>query len=294
MSTVLNASLARSPEAGALRTAARQAGAPDAHEDGLPAFLAARPRLFGIAYRLLRSTTEAEDIVQDVWVRWQTTDRRVVRNAPAFLATATRRLAINVIQSARSRRETHPGPWLPEPVDPNADPRVGVERSEALEHAGLMLLERLSATERAAYVLREAFDYSYREIANLLRLEEANTRQLVTRARQHVADGRGATVPRRQPSTGVMWMMKPVALAALSLAHQRKACPSATAPHRTPRSAAGRGSARSSLRQALSRSFEGQSVPEGKGPGRADIGSRSRGPCLASTPPDIERSEEDV
>ena len=140
-----------------------------------------RPRLFGIAYRMLGRAAEAEDIVQDVWVRWQTTDRSVVRDTRAFLATTTTRLAINAIKSARSRRETYMGPSLPEPVDTSADPALGAERSEALEFAVLLLLEKLSPTERAAYVLREAFDYSYREIANILRLEEANTRQLVTR-----------------------------------------------------------------------------------------------------------------
>jgi RNA polymerase sigma factor (sigma-70 family) len=163
-------------------------------EDGLSAFLNVRPRLFGIAYRMLGSAAEAEDIVQDVWVRWQTTDRSVVRDAPAFLAATATRLAINVLQSAHTRRETSVGQWLPEPVDTNADPGLGAERSEALEFAVLILLEKLSPTERAAYVLREAFDYSYREIAKVLRLEEANTRQLVTRARQHVADSRRARV----------------------------------------------------------------------------------------------------
>ena len=113
---------------------------------------------------------------------------------PAFLATATTRLAINVIQSARSRRETYVGPWLPEPVDTSADPALEAERGEALESAVLLLLEKLSPTERAAYILREAFDYPYRDIANILRLEEANARQVVTRARQHVADGRRAPV----------------------------------------------------------------------------------------------------
>jgi RNA polymerase sigma factor (sigma-70 family) len=161
--------------------------------DGLSAFLNVRPRLFGIAYRILRSAAAAEDIVQDVWVRWQTTDRSVVRDTPAFLATTTTRLAINVIKSARSRRETYIGPSLPEPVDTSADPTFGAERNEALECA-VVLLGRLSPLQRAAYVLREAFDYSYREIADILRLEEANTRQLVTRARRHLAAGRCAPV----------------------------------------------------------------------------------------------------
>jgi RNA polymerase sigma-70 factor (ECF subfamily) len=136
---------------------------------------------------MLRSAAEAEDIVQDVWVRWQTADRSLVRDSAAFLATTTTRLAINVMQSARSRREMPVGPWLPEPVDTSVDPGLKAERGKGLELACQLLLERLSRTERAAYILREAFDYSYRDIANLLRLEEAHARQVVTRARRHVA-----------------------------------------------------------------------------------------------------------
>jgi RNA polymerase sigma-70 factor (ECF subfamily) len=145
-----------------------------------------RPRLFRIAYRMLGRAAEAEDIVQDAWVRWQTADRRVVRNAAAFLATTTTRLAINVRQSARSRRETHAGAWLPEPVDTSADPGLGAERGEALELGVQVLVKKLSPAERAAYVLREAFDYTYRDIAHILQLGEANARQVVTRARQRV------------------------------------------------------------------------------------------------------------
>ena len=170
--------------------ASRRRSKTSTYDDGLSAFMSVRPRLFGIAYRMLGSAAEAEDIVQDVWVRWQTADRSLVRDAAAFLATTATRLAINVMQSARSRRETYVGPWLPEPVDTSADPRLGAERGEALEFGVLVLLEKLSPTERAAYILREAFDYTYRDIANVLRLEEANARQVVTRARQHVANGR--------------------------------------------------------------------------------------------------------
>jgi len=160
------------------------------YDDGLAAFMNVRPRLFGIAHRMLGSAAEAEDVVQDVWVRWQTADRSVVRDVAAFLATTTTRLAINVMQSARSRREKHAVLGLPEPVDASADPELGAERGEGLEAGILLLLENLSPSERAAYILREAFDYTYRDIANALRLEEANARQVVTRARQHVADGR--------------------------------------------------------------------------------------------------------
>jgi RNA polymerase sigma-70 factor (ECF subfamily) len=152
--------------------------------------MSVRPRLFGIAYRMLGSAVEAEDLVQDVWLRWQTTDRSVVRDAAAFLATTTTRLAINVRQSARARRETYFGPWQPEPADTSSDPWLAAERDEALACGVRMLLERLTPTERAAYILREGFDYAYRDIANVLRLAEANARQVVTRARQHIASGR--------------------------------------------------------------------------------------------------------
>lgn len=160
------------------------------YDDGLSAFMRVRPRLFSIAYRMLGDPAEAEDIVQDVWVRWQTADRSLVRDAAAFLVTTATRLAINVMHSARSRRETYVGPWLPEPADTSADPRLETERGQALASGVLLLFEKLTPTERGAYILREAFDYPYREIANVLRLEEANARQVVTRARQHVANGR--------------------------------------------------------------------------------------------------------
>jgi RNA polymerase sigma-70 factor (ECF subfamily) len=142
---------------------------------------------------MLGSSSDAEDIVQDVWVRWQTADRSPVRNPLAFLVSATTRLAINVLRSARVRRET-PADWLPEPVDTSADPDSKVERGEALSSAMWLLLERLLPTERAAYVLREAFSYPYRDIADILRVEEAYARQLVTRARGHVTGNRRAPV----------------------------------------------------------------------------------------------------
>lgn len=165
-----------------------------ASDDGVSVFESVRPRLFGIAYRMLGSAAEAEDIVQDAWLRWQGTDRSAVRDPPAFLATATTRLAITFAQSARSRRETYIGPWLPEPIDTSGDPRLGAENAEALEFAVLLLLEKLSPTERAAYVLREAFDYSYGQIAQTIRSTESNARQLVTRARKHISDGRRKSV----------------------------------------------------------------------------------------------------
>ncbi|MCO8269301.1 RNA polymerase sigma-70 factor [Actinoplanes sp. TRM 88003] len=157
-------------------------------------FTEVRPRLFGIAYRMLGSATEAEDLVQDVWVRWQTYDRDTVENPGAFLATTATRLAINNLQSARVRRETYVGPWLPEPVDTSADPYLGAETGNALEFAVLMLLEKLTPNERAAYVLREAFDYPYGNIADILGSNEPAVRQLVSRARKHVTGERKAPV----------------------------------------------------------------------------------------------------
>jgi RNA polymerase sigma-70 factor (ECF subfamily) len=164
------------------------------YDDGLSTFVPIRARLFGIAYRMLESAAEAEDIVQDVWLRWQSTNRSAVENPPAFLATTTTRLCINLVQSAHSRRETRIGMWLPEPVDTSSDPALGAERGEALKLAVLVLLEKLSSAERAAYVLRETFDYSYRQIADIMQMEEANVRQLVSRARKHIADGRRTPV----------------------------------------------------------------------------------------------------
>jgi RNA polymerase sigma-70 factor (ECF subfamily) len=149
-------------------------------------FQAARPGLFAVAYRVLGNAAEADDVVQDAWTRWQGTDRDRVRDAAAFLATTTRRLAVNVADSARARRETSVGPWFPERVDSGADPARVAEQREAVERAVLILMERLSPAERAAYVLREAFDYPYRQIAHLLALTEVNARQLVARARGHL------------------------------------------------------------------------------------------------------------
>src|SRR5262245_35009334 len=157
-------------------------------DDGLTAFLRIRPRLKSIAYRIVGSAADAEDVVQDVWVRWQATDMSLVRDADAFLVTMARRLAINVIHSARSRYETRGK----EPVDFGAGPGWDAERGQAFSLGIQVLVETLTPRECVAYVLREAFDHPYRDIARILRLEEANARQVVARARQHVARGRRA------------------------------------------------------------------------------------------------------
>jgi RNA polymerase sigma-70 factor (TIGR02957 family) len=167
----------------------RPGGAEDL-EEAAAVFTSLRPRLFGIAYRMLSSAGEAEDLVQEVWLRWQTCDRGAVVNPAAYLATTTTRLAINALDSARVRRETYIGPWLPEPVDTSADPYLGAERGEALEFAALLLMERLTPSERAAYVLRQAFDYPYAQIADILQSTEPAARQLVSRARKRVTGER--------------------------------------------------------------------------------------------------------
>lgn len=163
-------------------------------DHALSQFVSVRPRLFGMAYRMLGSAADADDIVQSAWLRWQTTDRSGVEDPPAFLSTMTARLAINHAAAAHQRRQSYVGPWLPEPVDTTGDPYLGAERGDALELAVLVLLEKLSPKERGAYVLREAFDYPYEKIAEILALDEANVRQLVSRARKHIADGRRAPV----------------------------------------------------------------------------------------------------
>jgi RNA polymerase sigma-70 factor (TIGR02957 family) len=159
------------------------------------AFQRSRRRLFGIAYRMLGSVADAEDILQEVWIRWQNADRRDVVEPAAFLSTVTTRLSINSLQSAHSRRETYVGPWLPEPVNTEDDPALGAERAEALQYAVLLLLERLTPTERAAYVLREALEYPYERIAAVVQTTDTAARQLVSRARKHLASERRADAP---------------------------------------------------------------------------------------------------
>lgn len=160
-------------------------------DEAVATFLRVRPRLLAIAYRFLAGTSEAEDIVQETWLRWQNTDRTVVANPQALLATMTTRLAINVSQSARRRRET---PTAPEPADTGNDPATTAEHQEALEQAIAVVLDNLTPKERAAFILREAFDYPYPRISQLLHLGPANSRQLVCRARKRIAADKQRTV----------------------------------------------------------------------------------------------------
>ena len=158
--------------------------------DAVRVFADVRPRLLGVAVRILRSRSDAEDIVQDVWLRWQRCNRDDVVNPTAFLVTATTRLALNVNQSARSRHETYVGEWLPEPAAPYVDPGRRTELAEELDLGIDLLLQNLCPAERTTYVLRVAFDYSYSEIAQQLQLTEANARQVFSRASRRMACAR--------------------------------------------------------------------------------------------------------
>jgi RNA polymerase sigma-70 factor (TIGR02957 family) len=166
--------------------------------DVAEAFEAERPRLFWLAYRLLGSASEAEDAVQDAYLRLHAADSALIESLPAWLTKAVTNLCLNRLTSARARREVYPGPWLPEPVltdDRTLGPQETAEQRESVSIALLSLMEKLSPTERAAFVLREAFAYSHFEIAEILEMSEANVRQLYRRARQRLGEPR----PRFQP-----------------------------------------------------------------------------------------------
>lgn len=151
-----------------------------------------RRRLFGIAYRMFGTVTDAEDVVQETWLRWQRVDKDEVVDPGAYLATIATRLSLAELTSVRVRasRDNYVGPWLPEPVDTANDPLLGAERAEALSIAMLLLLEKLTPNERAAFVLHEAFAYPHSRVAEVLEVSEANARQLLSRARRSLANQR--------------------------------------------------------------------------------------------------------
>ncbi|MBW6433499.1 sigma-70 family RNA polymerase sigma factor [Actinoplanes hulinensis] len=157
-------------------------------------FESARSRLLGVAHQVVGRAADAEDVVQDVWVRWQTADHATVRSPIAFLVTVTRRLALNAAASAYARREVSAGEWLSDFVLAVDDPARDAERGDVLEVAVQFLMERLAPAECAVYLLREAFDYPFREIAGALDISEANARQLATRARRHLREDRRGPV----------------------------------------------------------------------------------------------------
>ncbi|MGW4206373.1 RNA polymerase sigma factor SigJ [Lentzea sp. NPDC004789] len=156
-------------------------------------FEESRPRLEAIAYRLLGSAADAEDAVQDTYLRWQAADHALIETPEAWLTKVLTNICLNRLTSARARRETYVGQWLPEPVfagDRMLGPAETVEQRESVSIAMLTLMERLSPNERVVYVLREAFGYAHGEIAEVLDLTETNVQQIYRRAKQHLATGR--------------------------------------------------------------------------------------------------------
>jgi RNA polymerase sigma-70 factor (ECF subfamily) len=154
-------------------------------------FESLRPLLFSIAYRILGSVAEAEDAVQETWLRFDTTPVDV-RSVKAYLSSTVTRISIDVLRSARVRREAYVGPWFPEPLvdDPYDDPVRSQELADSVSMAALLLLERLSPLERAVFVLREVFAFEFAEVADAVGRSEAACRQLLVRARRHMATGR--------------------------------------------------------------------------------------------------------
>jgi RNA polymerase sigma-70 factor, ECF subfamily len=150
-----------------------------------------RPLLLSIAYRLLGSVGEAEDVVQEAWLRWESSGTEPT-SVKSYLSTVVTRIAIDVLRSARVRREAYPGPWFPEPLleDPYQDPERAAELADSLSMAALLLLERLSPLERAVFVLRDVFGFEFVEIASTVERSEDACRQLASRARRHMREGR--------------------------------------------------------------------------------------------------------
>lgn len=163
-------------------------------------FAAERSRLVGIAYRMLGDAAEAEDVVQDVYLRWVEVDHAVVEQPAAYLTTMTTRLTIDRLRSARLRRETYVGPWLPEPVLTDPEPAETVALAESVTIGFLHLLDQLGPVERAVYLLHEVFDLPYAEIAPIVDRSEPACRQIASRARRRLAEHREPA--RRRPDPG--------------------------------------------------------------------------------------------
>jgi RNA polymerase sigma-70 factor (ECF subfamily) len=164
----------------------RDPGTTRSVEEAAAVFEELRPRLVGVAYGLLGTLAEAEDAVQEAWIRLQRSDLAAVRDLTGWLVTTTSRIALDVLRSARIRRETYVGPWLPEPVETAPDPADAVGLADSLSWAMLVVLETLSPAERAAFVLHDLFGLSFDEIGRALGRAPAACRKLASRARQHV------------------------------------------------------------------------------------------------------------
>ncbi|MFF9458363.1 sigma-70 family RNA polymerase sigma factor [Streptomyces flaveolus] len=180
-------------------------------DDAAETFMLLRGRLFAVAYRVLGNVAEADDAVQEVWVRWQNADRSGVLNPAAYLISVTTRLAINVARSARARHEIPAEPWqCPVVIGSAGDPEAEAERAEQLELAVGLLLHRLTPRQRAAFVLREVFDYPYDDITAFLGISRVNARQLVNRARKRLC----AEPPEPVPAAGTAGFLEAFTIAA--------------------------------------------------------------------------------
>lgn len=169
----------------------------DVSESEVARFEAARPRLEAIAYRLLGSAGDAEDLVQETFLRWQAADRERIEVPEAWWTRVLTNLCLNQLDSARTRRETYVGTWLPEPLlagDPMLGPADTAVQRDSVSYAVMVLLERLSPAERAVYVLREAFDHSHAEIAGIIGVSESASQQLLHRARKHLGSRPRVTI----------------------------------------------------------------------------------------------------
>ena len=163
-----------------------------------------RPRLFGLAYRMLGTPADAEDVLHDAWLRWHAQDVAALDEPEAWLVTVTTRLALDRLRRAKTEREHYPGPWLPEPVAATTEvPDARLERSETLTLSFLLLLERLSPDERAAFLLHDVFDYSHAEAAAILGIAEDTCRQRLSRAKSRLREGR----PRFKPDAATQRRM---------------------------------------------------------------------------------------
>jgi RNA polymerase sigma-70 factor (ECF subfamily) len=164
---------------------------------GIDVFETVRPKLMGLAYRMLSSMADAEDAVQDTYLKWQSTDRAGILNPEAFLTTVCTNCCLDILKAAHRKRVDYVGPWIPEPLqfESGSDPETDLDRAQSLTTAFLLLLERLSPKERAAYLLREIFAKPYDEVAETLGVTEQACRQLVSRASRHVQGPTSRFVP---------------------------------------------------------------------------------------------------
>ena len=172
--------------------------------DVLADFTAHRPLLFTVAYEMLGSAADAEDVVQETWLRWSADDREDVREPRAYLVRITTRLALNRLRTLSRQRESYVGPWLPEPLETVPDVADDIALAESVSTAMLLVLETLGSTERAVFVLREVFDVPYDEIAAAVDRTPENVRQIARRAREHVAARRPRSEVSAQERTEVL------------------------------------------------------------------------------------------